>query len=326
MSKYLTIVDDDNQHLLLVCGHPGSGKSELSKFYSRLTGADYFENDAFFTNEKGEYNFRIEDHQKAKDECLRQTKEALESGRSVVVANTFTTLAEMKPYLDVAESLKLPVRVVEMELTEFDSVHNVPQSVIKDKIKKFEPYEGAVRVTSKDYELHSIEDKGGFKDLLWNMDARYNFAYSTPKTFVKEILDDLETIIKFSKNAVEKAREEGDLEHLSNEIEDLNSYLNLQKTLFLGDLKAVKKTIRSMDTALREVLPLHILFLSQDNNPYALWNDLDAKRKDVLKVIGVYEENPKNATDLDERFTKDFFNGLISVWDISNSNRNTPGL
>lgn len=324
MSKYLAIVDNDNQHLLLVCGHPGSGKSKFARFYNLHVNVKRFENDAFFTNEKGEYNFRLEDHQKAKDECFRKMEQALKAGHSVVVANTFTTMAEKQPYIDAAKALNIPVRVVEMELTGFDSVHNVPQSVILDKINKFEPYPGALRVTHEDYELYPIQDKGQVSDIIWNMDSRYNFAYSTPKHLVKDMLNDVDLIIDFMKKDVDEAKRLGDPDDIEHQEVDLNEYMKLKEALYAGDLSRVKSIIGAMDTALREVLPLHITFLAQDNNPYCIWSNMDVKREEVLRVIGIYKESPENGKALDERFTEDFFNGLKSVWEFSS--KKTAGM
>lgn len=322
MSKYLTIVDNENQNLLLICGHPGSGKSKLAKFYTLHTGAKHFENDAFFTNEKGEYHFRLEDHQKAKDDCFKKMETALKAGHSVVVANTFTTMSEKQPYLDAAKALGIPVQVVEMELTGFDSVHNVPASVILDKIKKFEPYPGALRVTHENYELYSVQEKGPVIDIIWNMDSRYNFNYSTPKHLVKEMLDDLNVIIDVYKNDVAEAKLNGDPDEVENREFDLSEFLKLKEALYSGDLSRVKKVISSMDTAVRDVLPLHITFMQKDTNPYCVWSNMDLKREEVLRIIDLYKEIPSNGKAMDEMFTADFFKGLKSVLDLSS--KKTP--
>ena len=133
--------------LFIVRGHPGSGKSTYARHLMEThPGAAHIENDEFFTDAAGRYAFDITRHEEAKTWCLDQTREALSKGRDTVVSNTFTTLKELQPYLD----LGYRTQVVEMELNYTDT-HQVPKDVIEAKKQAFERYEGAERIDSSDY-------------------------------------------------------------------------------------------------------------------------------------------------------------------------------
>lgn len=140
----------NQQELLLVRGHPGSGKTTFAERFVPL-GYKHFENDSFFTNAEGVYNFKIEFHQTAKDICIHSAQAALIQGHLVVVSNTFTTLKEMDALIQFANEKNIPVRVVEMEL-KYTNVHDVPEAVVEAKIKQFERFEGAT-IISYDFDV-----------------------------------------------------------------------------------------------------------------------------------------------------------------------------
>lgn len=150
------LINVNEKELILVRGAPGSGKSTLALLISREFGYDIHENDSFFTNKNGEYNFDINFHQHAKDVCFEKTCESLDLDRSVVVSNTFTTIKEMEPYLEFAKKRMINVNVIEMDL-QYDNVHSVPDFVVKDKIEKFERYPNAHKISSSNYALVSVE-------------------------------------------------------------------------------------------------------------------------------------------------------------------------
>lgn len=146
------VLNSGEKELVLVRGAPGSGKSTLAHKIGQHAGYDVQENDAFFTDKNGKYEFDIAYHQHAKDVCFEKTRESLNLGKSTVVANTFTTMKEMEPYLELARQQNIKVNVIEMEL-QYNNVHSVPDFVVKDKLDKFEPYISAQKVQSENYEI-----------------------------------------------------------------------------------------------------------------------------------------------------------------------------
>lgn len=146
------VLNTNEKELVLVRGAPGSGKSTLAHQIGENFGYAVQENDAFFTDKNGKYEFDIAYHQHAKDVCFEKTRESLNLGRSTVVANTFTTLKEMEPYFELANQKNIKVNVIEMEL-QYNNVHSVPDFVVKDKLDKFEPYASAQKVTTDGYEI-----------------------------------------------------------------------------------------------------------------------------------------------------------------------------
>jgi predicted kinase len=123
------------QELVLIRGLPGSGKTTWAKLFVRDYYAHY-EADMFFEFD-GPYKFDASKLGEAHAWCLRKTKESLEHGQSVVVANTFSRLWEMKPYINLAERLFLPMRIL-VAKGNWPSVHRVPEEVVAKMVARWE--------------------------------------------------------------------------------------------------------------------------------------------------------------------------------------------
>lgn len=93
------------QQLILIRGLPGVGKSTLAKIIAAGIDGDctHCETDDFFyqpdSNGYLEYVFDPSELSVNHARCFKRTKQALESGSSVVVSNTFTQRWEMEGYL-----------------------------------------------------------------------------------------------------------------------------------------------------------------------------------------------------------------------------------
>lgn len=117
--------------LYIVRGLPGSGKST----YARTLGIQHFEADDFFY-QGDEYCFDPSKLTVAHQECKYNVEDALMSGQDVVVANTFTTIKEIRPYIDLA--VKYGARVVIHTCTgDYGSIHGVPEHTIQRMRERF---------------------------------------------------------------------------------------------------------------------------------------------------------------------------------------------
>ena len=131
--------------LIIVRGAMGSGKStfankltnKLIRFGYKPTDICHFEADQFFMDEYGNYNFVPSKLWLAHKQCLEKTKKCLLRDKIVIVANTFATKKEMKPYMDFAEENDIPVEVYRCT-GEYQNVHGVPDDVVVAKRKQME--------------------------------------------------------------------------------------------------------------------------------------------------------------------------------------------
>lgn len=125
--------------LHIVRGLPGSGKST---FAYDLEGV-HLEADMYFMDESGKYNFEKEKLHQAHQWCLTTARVLLLQGYDVVVSNTFTTMKEMQPYLDLVEKLHCSFIVTRMT-GNWGSIHNVPEETLERMRQRFQDYEGEV--------------------------------------------------------------------------------------------------------------------------------------------------------------------------------------
>lgn len=116
--------------LFLVRGLPGSGKTTFAK--EDLPYCNLFEADQFFIKQTmswhvtEEYNWSPEFLHEAHTLCRMNTIKSLYHGNDTVVANTFTTLKELQPYIDLKERFP-DLEIVIYEMTaQYQNTHLVP--------------------------------------------------------------------------------------------------------------------------------------------------------------------------------------------------------
>ncbi len=141
---------DQKKELILVRGLPGSGKST----YARQLTSSNFAADDFF-EARGEFDGSLLGV--AHERCQRLVEAALSADISLVaVHNTFISLTETQPYLDMAQAHGYTVRVVRVcsglspDQLSARNVHGVPVKTIRRMAERLEPFEGE--------EVHHDED------------------------------------------------------------------------------------------------------------------------------------------------------------------------
>jgi predicted kinase len=146
--------------LYIIRGAPGSGKSTHAK---KLLDCDVMEADSFFIQKDGGYFFNGQLLKRAHDWCQEITRSWLAQALEICdtgfktdfgVANTFTRVWEMQPYLDMAEKYGYEV-VVHRCTGEFENVHGVPLEKVKQMRERMEDYPGEILITG-DYRYEWI--------------------------------------------------------------------------------------------------------------------------------------------------------------------------
>lgn len=129
--------------LVLVRAPSGYGKSTYTK--KNFGSYEHYEADMFFMRD-GEYQFDRNKLGAAHQWCQTMTKQALSSGKNVVVSNTSTTLREVNDYIKIAKDCNVPVRVIRLN-RQFKNVHNVPDEIVANMKKRMQDYPGETILT-----------------------------------------------------------------------------------------------------------------------------------------------------------------------------------
>lgn len=128
------------QHLYLIRGVPGSGKSTFAN--ECLNASIVCEADKWFDKFNGGI-FDATHLSHAHTWCLEEAKQGLILGHNVAVANTFTRRWEMQHYYDMVAKLtadsEFKIKIFEIIANgAFDNVHNVPEAKVREMQRRFE--------------------------------------------------------------------------------------------------------------------------------------------------------------------------------------------
>lgn len=144
----------NNRKLILVRGWPGSGKTTFAEklhleYIRKGIIAVCVAADDHMVNKIGNYEFNRDLLKTAHNKCQRYTRTFLSDGLDapVIVHNTFIKLWEMEPYLKMAEELGVPVEIYKCS-GNFQNVHGVPDTKVRQMKNNYEPYEGDIHVES----------------------------------------------------------------------------------------------------------------------------------------------------------------------------------
>jgi len=128
--------------LVIVRGLPGAGKSTVARMLANEFGLVHIEADQFF-EQGGAYRFDPDQLPEAHAWCLRRATEILNSGGSVVVANTFVRVWEFVPYLSEAAQRGIPFEVIEVQGA-FQNVHGVLRETVERMRTEWEDFPATV--------------------------------------------------------------------------------------------------------------------------------------------------------------------------------------
>jgi predicted kinase len=125
--------------LILLRGLPGAGKSTLAKLLSENGTYPVLSIDSYFTNAKGDYEFKFDENHRAYKTCEQNTEEALKQNKAkIFVDNTFTLDWEMEPYFKLASKYNYQLHVVTVEnYHSGKNIHNVAEDQLKKMAEKY---------------------------------------------------------------------------------------------------------------------------------------------------------------------------------------------
>lgn len=135
-------MENKTQKMILVRGASGSGKSTFAHALASSMNAKVFETDDFFIRD-GKYIFDPTQLGAAHKWNQRRVWKALTEGKNVIVANTLTTLREIKDYTSMAEELNIPVTVYRSE-GKFKNTHGVPEDKVAAMRARMVNYPGEI--------------------------------------------------------------------------------------------------------------------------------------------------------------------------------------
>ena len=128
------------QHLILVRGLPGAGKTVFAQLISENSRYPFYSVDDYFTDENGHYHFRFEENHKAYKQCIEDTENAIIAAHAkIIVHNTFTLSWEMEPYFALAKKYQLQLHVLTIEhYHDGINAHEVSNEQLKKMADKYQ--------------------------------------------------------------------------------------------------------------------------------------------------------------------------------------------
>lgn len=155
--------------LIIIRGIPGAGKSttakklcECVKLFPSFT-CEHFEADQYFMAD-GEYKWDPSKIGAAHNQCFNNTLEAMRKKTDfIIVANTFTTMKEMQPYIDLAKEQDYDLKVIRVvgakyyyetatkleRFASYKSEHSVPIESLNKMADRFADYENEEIIVNK---------------------------------------------------------------------------------------------------------------------------------------------------------------------------------
>lgn len=129
--------------LYLIRGPSGTGKTTLANTLVSHGCADVaLEADMYFMGPRG-YNWQQDLLHRAHGWCQDTCDRFVASGKTVVIANTLTTIKELRPYFFIADKYGIEVDVTTLG-TIFGNVHNVPEDTVARQRDRMAPHDQVV--------------------------------------------------------------------------------------------------------------------------------------------------------------------------------------
>jgi hypothetical protein len=100
-------------------------------------GFKLFEADHFFTKDEV-YSFDATKIEEAHEACFTWVENALKAGENCVVANTFTRMWELQPYIALSHHYCGCVRVLTAR-GNYQNIHGCPPEVVRRMKERWEP-------------------------------------------------------------------------------------------------------------------------------------------------------------------------------------------
>lgn len=129
----------NKQHLILLRGLPGAGKTTFAKLIAENKCYPIYSVDDYFTDALGNYQFKFEENYKAYAACLSHVEQAIEHGHlKIIVHNTFTLDWEIEPYFKLAKKHHIEIHILTVEnYHNKQNVHDVSDAQIKKMAEKY---------------------------------------------------------------------------------------------------------------------------------------------------------------------------------------------
>lgn len=285
--------------LVIIRGHHGSGKTTMAEKISKQ-GYIHHEQEKFFINNKGEYEFHRELEGGVKEAVFNNVMEDLKKGNNVVVSELFTKNEEVEKFIKMAKEAGAKVNVIGMDL-KYESDKKYDPEIVRKTKNAYEKSDYEQTISNSD--ISFVTGGKQVADLLKQEEVLT--GKKVPRLFIADTMERIKLAEVFVANQYSNSDENSFKKKLRGE--DYDSVHKINGSLAVGQIKDAQERFDHASSYTKLSLSPKELFnvLRNEGN--------DEIKEKIQEVLIEYSWDHEKAAKMDEEVTKQIYKEIYGL-------------